>query len=226
MRSVYPGFGMLLFGGLLLCGCAMGGAKRRAALEKQTARATNTGAGAANGAPVWQMRIGRVALVNSELDFVLIDAGTSPVPAPGTRLRAYSEEECSAELSVSVHQQRPFLIADILSGKPRVSDMVVPVKGDPKLGEDRPAPKTGREPEALPPAGTDSVRKERPGNPVMPPSRPMQAASGSPDTGELPQIERRPPPPVQSLLSPNRPAAEESEAIIPGLPSPGRNAPR
>jgi hypothetical protein len=224
MRSVYPGFGLLLVGGLLLCSCAGGGAKRRAAPEKQTARATP--AGAPNGAPVWQTRIGRVVLVNSELDFVLIDTGTSPLPDLGTRLRAYSEEECSAELSVSVHQQRPFLIADILSGKPRISDMVVPVKGDSKSGEGQPASKAGREPETLPKAGTEAVRKERPGNAVAPQLPQRQPASGNPDPGELPQIERRPPPPAQSLLSPNRPATDESEAIIPGLPSPGKNAPR
>jgi hypothetical protein len=224
MRFVYPGFGVFLLGGFLLCSCAGGNAKRRAAPEKQVARSTPEGS--SNGGSVWQTRIGRVVLVNSELDFVLIDTGTSPVPDPGTRLRAYSEEECSAELSVSVHQQRPFLIADILSGKPRISDMVVPVKSDSKSGEDRPASKAGREPEALPPAGPDSVRKERLGNSVMPPARPRQQAPVSPDTGEIPQIERRPPPPAQSLLSPNRPSADESEAIIPGLPFAGKNAPR
>jgi hypothetical protein len=226
MRSVYPSFGVLLLGGLLLCGCAVGGAKRRAALEKQTARATTAGAGATNGAPVWQMRIGRVALVNSELDFVLIDAGTSPAPAPGTRLRAYSEEECSAELSVSVHQQRPFLIADILSGKPRVSDMVVPVKGDPKPGEDRPVSKAGLESRATTPTGTDLASKDRPGSASEPPLPQRQPPLAPPNIAELPQIERRPPPPAQSLLAPSRPPAEESEAIIPGLPSPGKNAPR
>jgi hypothetical protein len=224
MRSVYPGFGVLLLGSLLLCSCTVGGAKRRAASEKQTARTTP--AGATNDSPVWQTRIGRVVLVNSELDFVLIDAGTSPVPEPGTRLRAYSEEECSAELSVGVHQQRPFLIADIVSGKPRVSDMVVPVRGDSKSNEGQPASKARREVEGIPEAVPDMARKERTGNAVTPPPRPMQAASGSPDLEELPQIERRPPPPAKSLLSPNRPAANDSEAIIPGLPSPGKNAPR
>jgi hypothetical protein len=224
MRSLYPGFGVLLLGGFLLCGCAGGGAKRRAVQEKETARAKP--AVVPSGAPVWQTRLGRVVLVNSELDFVLIDAGTAPVPEAGTRLRAYSEEECSAELSVSGHQQRPFLIADIISGKPRVSDMVVPVKSDPKAGEGQTASKARSEPEVRLGAGLDTLRKDLPGNAVAPPLRPKPPVAGSPDTGELPQIERRPPPPTQSLLSPNRPTAEESEAIIPGLPSPGRNAPR
>jgi hypothetical protein len=224
MRFFYPRFGVLLLGGFLLCSCAGGIAKRRSAPEKLTTRSVPEGP--SKSAPVWQTRIGRVVLVNSELDFVLIDTGTSPVPAPGTRLRAYSEEECSAELSVSVHQQRPFLIADILSGKPRTSDMVVPVKGDSKSGEGQPVSRAERGPEASPPTGTDSAGKERSGSAFEPHLRPRQPVAESPDTGALPQIERRPPPSAQTLLSPNRPAAEESEAIIPGLPSSGKNAPR
>ena len=207
MRFSHLRFGMLLLGAFVVCSCAgRGAAKRGAAKEKQTKEATPESASA--NAPAWQTRLGRVVLVNSGLDFVLIDAGTAPVPKPGTRLRAYSGEQPSAELSVSIHQQRPFLIADIISGSPRVSDMVVPVRGAPTPDEGPRPSKTGRETQSLPPDSADATRKERL------------------DTQELPQIERQPPPSPQSVLSPTRPVVDESQAIIPGLPSSGKNLPR
>ncbi len=182
-----------------------------AAKEKQ--RESIPSEGASPHTPVWQTRLGRIVLVNSSLDFVLIDAGTAPVPEPGTRLRAYAGEEPSGELSVSIHQQRPFLIADIVSGKPRVSDMVVPVKGDPRQGASRQTANAEREAES-----------PRPAPALIPSSR--QPVVENPDTLKLPQIERRPPPPARSVFSPARPATDESQEIIPGLPSPGKNPPR
>ncbi len=223
MRVSHLRFGVLLLGGFLLCSCAGGSAKKRMPKQKQ-APAGATGP-KSNGAPVWQTRLGRVVLVNSGLDFVLIDAGTAPVPEPGTRLRAYAGGEPSAELSVSIHQQRPFLIADIVSGSPHVSDMVVPVKGDSKAGESRQTSVTASDAAPLHAVEADASRTERPGNSAATPS-PKKAAVERSDTQELPQIERRPPPSTQSLLSPTRPAADESQAIIPGLPSSGKNPPR
>jgi hypothetical protein len=157
----------------------------------------------------WQTRLGRIVLVNKSQDFVLIDAGTAPVPEAGTRLRAYSNGELSAELSVGAHQQRPFLIADIISGVPRVSDMVVPVRPTPSNGEDQPATKQA--------AGSDAA------TPIPPSKRTPQEFA---ETEEMPQIERRPPPPARSLLTPGRPMGSDSDAIIPGLPSPGNVPPR
>ena len=223
MRFSHLRFCLLLLSGPLLCNCAGTGGKRRAA--KETQQTGNSSEGNPHKPPFWQTRLGRIVLVNSGLDFVLIDSGTAPVPEPGTRLRAYSEEEFSAELSVSTHQQRPFLIADILSGKPRVSDMVVPVKSDTKPDEGRQTSKSGREAEGLPQTTGDGPRKERFGIPAATPP-PRQPVFERPDSQELPQIERRPPPSTQSLLSPGRPAADESQAIIPGLPSSGKNPPR
>jgi hypothetical protein len=223
MRFFHLSLGVLLLGSLLLCSCAGRAAKKGA--SKERLQAGTPSGGASLPPPAWQTRLGRVVLVNSGLDFVLIDTGTSPVPEPGTLLRAYSEEEFSAELSVSTHQQRPFLIADILSGKPRVSDMVVPVKSDTKPDEGRQTSKSGREAEGLPQTTGDGTRKERFGIPAATPTS-RQPVFERPDSQELPQIERRPPPSTQSLLSPGRPAADESQAIIPGLPSSGKNPPR
>jgi len=74
-------------------------------------------------------RLGLVSLVNNSSDFVLINIGTAPAPPPGSRLQSYSQRAGStaAELSVSNYQRRPFLIADIISGDPKVGDSVVQV---------------------------------------------------------------------------------------------------
>jgi len=74
-------------------------------------------------------RLGLISLVNNSSDFVLINIGTAPAPPPGSRLQSYSPRAGStaAELSVSNYQRRPFLIADIISGDPKVGDSVVQV---------------------------------------------------------------------------------------------------
>ena len=74
-------------------------------------------------------RLGLISLVNNSSDFVLINIGTAPAPPPGSRLQSYSPRAGStaAELSVSNYQRRPFLIADIISGDPKVGDSVVEV---------------------------------------------------------------------------------------------------
>ena len=74
-------------------------------------------------------RLGLISLVNNSSDFVLINIGTAPAPPPGSRLQSYSQRAGStaAELSVSNYQRRPFLIADIISGDPKVGDSVVQV---------------------------------------------------------------------------------------------------
>ncbi len=175
-------------------------------------------------ARAWQSRLGRVILVNRSLDFVLIDAGTSPAPEPGTRLRAYADEEPSAELAVSVHQQRPYLIADIISGAPRVNNMVVAVKPTTATNEERRSARMERE--ARPPAAGP---EKQPKIPTGSPAGEFTGSGGVLDLAQapdIPQIERRPPPAPQSLIAPGRAAAEESEAIIPGLPVPRKSPSR
>lgn len=218
MCSFLPTFSVLLLGVCLLCSCAGQAAKRKAA--NHTGAADSNASADAGQAPRWQTRLGRVVLVNRSLEFVLIDAGTSPVPEPGSRLRAYASEEPSADLAVSVHQQRPYLIADIVSGSPKVGDMVVPVKNTPVPEEGRRGAGIERTPGAA--ATTSETRsREQP----FPAPGGITPRSREPDVSQpqlLPQIERRPPPPPQSLLAPSRAPSEEAEAIIPGLPLPGK----
>jgi hypothetical protein len=218
MRFLTPTVGLLLAGGLLLSNFSGCTTKRPAANPKSAAG--KTPGKTAGGGPAWQARLGRIVLVNSKLEFVLIDTGTAPAPEPGTRLRAYAGQELSGELSVSIHQQRPFLIADIVSGSPRVSDMVVPVQYSseeaPETAENRPPPRPQRDTEPLPARTSKSAA----------PTRKIELDFEGTDATELPQIERRPPPPAESLLSPKRMSPDPAEAIIPGLPVPGKNPPR
>ncbi len=79
--------------------------------------------------------------------FVLLDIGTAPAPVAGTVLHAYSGKASTAELEVSRFQKRPFLIADIKSGNPKVGDGVFLVQservGPPDGGSDSGAPRSG-----------------------------------------------------------------------------------
>jgi hypothetical protein len=200
-----PLFSSLLVLALVLVpGCGGSASRRSEGKHKQTPETQN----GAKTTPSWQGRLGRIVLVNTALDFALVDIGTSPAPEAGTRLKAYDGSDLSAELSVSAHQQRPFLIADILSGSPRVSDMVVPVKKEPKL--DAPRASGGNRPEQ------DEI-PERPTK--LPRQSPIPEPAGLEDP--VPH-ERRPPPSTQRLLNTGNPGADESEAIIPGLPTSGK----
>ena len=69
---------------------------------------------------------GKVALVNAEARFVLIDGGYSVSPEIGTSLKTYSGESETGTLTVSAERRRPFVIADIASGTPKKGDRVVP----------------------------------------------------------------------------------------------------
>ena len=67
--------------------------------------------------------IGKVTLVNSELGFALIRA--SETPAAGTELQARTAEgQQTAALKVSAEQKPPFIIADVMKGKPHVGETV------------------------------------------------------------------------------------------------------
>ncbi len=108
--------------------------------KSTTSKTLPAAAGAATIAPAiasstpkapqpYSARLGLVSLINNSSDFVLINIGTAPAPPPGTRLQSYSAQAgaTAAELNVSNYQRRPFLIADIISGNPKVGDSVVQV---------------------------------------------------------------------------------------------------
>jgi len=68
--------------------------------------------------------IGKVSLVNRELEFLLID--TYYTPPAGTPLRAVNASgDDTALLTVSQEKRRPFIIANIDDGAPQVGDRVI-----------------------------------------------------------------------------------------------------
>jgi len=69
-------------------------------------------------------RVGTVAVVNEELHFVLVDVGSLYIPSPGTALKTFSGGAETAILAVNPERQRPFIVADIVKGQPKVGDQV------------------------------------------------------------------------------------------------------
>jgi len=67
--------------------------------------------------------IGRVSFVNEVQGFALIES--SETPETGTQLQARSiAGQQTALLKVTPEKKHPFIIADILKGKPQTGDMV------------------------------------------------------------------------------------------------------
>jgi len=67
--------------------------------------------------------IGTVSLVNEELGFVLVQ--TAETPEAGTPLQSRSKDgQETALLKVSTAQKHPFIIADVMKGKPHVGEVV------------------------------------------------------------------------------------------------------
>jgi hypothetical protein len=69
-------------------------------------------------------RVGTVAVVNEELHFVLVDVGSLYVPQAGTALKSFSGMAETGILAVDPEKQRPFIVADIVKGSPKVGDEV------------------------------------------------------------------------------------------------------
>ena len=69
-------------------------------------------------------RVGSIASVNDQLHFVLIDVGSLYSPSPGTALKSFSAGQETGVLAVNPEKQRPFIVADIVKGTPKVGDDV------------------------------------------------------------------------------------------------------
>lgn len=74
--------------------------------------------------PPAPLLIGTITLVNTEQQFVLIDSTNSPGPLPDVTLQSHSSDGPVAELKSSAIRRRPFTIADIVKGTPKVGDQV------------------------------------------------------------------------------------------------------
>jgi hypothetical protein len=69
-------------------------------------------------------QVGTVAMVNEDLRFVLVDVGSLYTPAAGTALKSFSGGAESGILAVGPQKHRPFIVADIVKGEPKVGDLV------------------------------------------------------------------------------------------------------
>lgn len=103
------------FTGIALCGIALlpGCAFHKSA---QPAAAALT--------PRGPQRVGTIALVNQDLSFVLVDVGSLYAPEAGTALKSFSGGSETGTLAVDPEKHRPFIVADIIKGAPKVGDEV------------------------------------------------------------------------------------------------------
>ena len=109
MRMSRPSFALLaLCGVCLLSGCAWHLHKRPAAAA----------------VPAGPQRVGMVAVVNEAGRFVLVDVGSLYTPAAGTALKSFSDGTETGVLAGNPERRRPFIVADIVKGQPRVGYQV------------------------------------------------------------------------------------------------------
>lgn len=155
-----------LFLGLLLAGCSL--AKRdRPKPEPAGTRTT---------------LVGIVEMVNPEQNYVLIRCEQVPVLAAGTPLVALDASGAEAALTLSPERKGRYLTADIRSGQPQVSNLVLHRTS--ASSEPASAPATSPEsavapPTAVPPPTSPSVAPM----PLEPPADPAPALPSVPAPG-------------------------------------------
>ncbi len=74
--------------------------------------------------PPAPLLVGTVTLVNEEQHFVLIDSTTSSSPLPDVVLKTRGQGGETGELKAGAIHRRPFAIADLVKGTPKVGDQV------------------------------------------------------------------------------------------------------
>lgn len=161
--------------------------------------------------------LGKVVLVNQAMAFVLVDIGSASTPEAGSPLQSYTDSAVSAGLVVSNYQKRPFLIADVVSGMPKVGDSIA-------LGGKRQDPDASADPL---PRVTAPVRRFSPEAPARAesPTEFLPRPIPSPEEIQAPALPRvTPEPEPVPSVAPQGPASLEKpvspgSGIIPGLPA-------
>jgi starvation-inducible outer membrane lipoprotein len=69
---------------------------------------------------------GKIASINSQLRFVVLDFSLGGMPAPDQLLNAYRQGQRMAELRVSGPQMGTYIVADVIAGLVQVGDEVRP----------------------------------------------------------------------------------------------------
>lgn len=67
---------------------------------------------------------GKIALVKPSLKYVVVEGGVGEVPPVGVKLNVYRGANKVAELKVSAQNRASNYAADIVSGAPKVGDVV------------------------------------------------------------------------------------------------------
>jgi hypothetical protein len=115
----------LLVSSLTLAGCATNNSKDTNAAKKKTPATSK--ARAANQksplAPTLQLT-GKVASVNSELRFVVLDFSVGDMPGINQRLGVYRAGQKVAQVKVTGPQSDTNIVADIIEGEAQVGDEV------------------------------------------------------------------------------------------------------
>ena len=115
----------LLVSSLTLVGCATNNSKATNAAKKKTpatskARAANQ---KSTLAPTLQLT-GKVASVNSELRFVVLDFSVGDMPGINQRLGVYRAGQKVAQVKVTGPQSDTNIVADVIEGEAQVGDEV------------------------------------------------------------------------------------------------------
>jgi hypothetical protein len=115
----------LLVSSLTLAGCATNNSKSTNAAKKKTpatskARAANQ---KSTLAPTLQLT-GKVASVNSELRFVVLDFSVGDMPGINQRLGVYRAGQKVAQVKVTGPQSDTNIVADVIEGEAQVGDEV------------------------------------------------------------------------------------------------------
>ena len=115
----------LLVSSLTLAGCATNNSKATNAAKKKTP-ATSKGRTAnqkSTLAPTLQLT-GKVASVNSELRFVVLDFSVGDMPGINQRLGVYRAGQKVAQVKVTGPQSDTNIVADVIEGEAQVGDEV------------------------------------------------------------------------------------------------------
>ena len=115
----------LLISSLTLAGCATNNSKPTNAAKRKTpatskARAANQ---KSTLAPTLQL-IGKVASVNSELRFVVLDFSVGDMPGINQRLGVYRAGQKVGQVKVTGPQSDTNIVADVIEGEAQAGDEV------------------------------------------------------------------------------------------------------
>ena len=115
----------LLVSSLTLAGCATNNSKATNAAKKKTPATSKTRAANQKStlAPTLQLT-GKVASVNSELRFVVLDFSVGDMPGINQRLGVYRAGQKVAQVKVTGPQSDTNIVADVIEGEAQVGDEV------------------------------------------------------------------------------------------------------